>query len=133
MRGQNALIAMRRAGAIPDWVFIDTEPDWTKQADTWQRDNNTTASLLIEPKDRRLDMRCVTALNCFVQGDSRARVFEVRDACIAVGAKRVIACVMERSGEGEFVTFRAIESTDTTGAFTFKGPTSAEIESWLSS
>lgn len=115
MRGHTQLIDMRQAGKVPNWVFLETDPDPLREWADWERMDNTKASLLIEPTDKRLDLRCVIDLKCFVQGEGRARVHEIRDACIAAGAKRVIAAVMRRIGEGEYVAFRTEEITDTAG------------------
>lgn len=117
MRGHEKLVEMRVAGSVPEWVFVDTEYDKTHQYADWHRVDNTTAVVLVEPSDRRLDFRFVVGMKCFVQGENMNRVHEIRDACISAGAKRVIAAVMRRLGRDEFVAFQTIEQTDTDGLF----------------
>ena len=113
MRGQEKLIEMRKAGSVPKWVWIDTEPDAVECWREWAELDPTHACIQIEIGDKRPDLRCVVGLNCYVQGNSRERVFELRDDCIKAGAARVIASVMQRFGEGEFTAFRMLECTDT--------------------
>lgn len=117
MRGDKALIAMRQSGFVPDYVFINVSPDRLTQADDWQHMNSRTAHLELDPTDRvsRMDMRCVRGLRCYVEGEEQAKVEAMREACVAVGAARVIAAVMERRGSGEFVAFRVRHLSDTAG------------------
>lgn len=124
MYGHESLIEFRKAGVIPDGVWIDAGPvgaldpaqDWAKWVET-----QTHARIQIEPHDRvpRLDLRCVRGMQCRIDGEDTARVREVRDACIAAGAKRVIAAVLRRIGYGEWQSFQMTECTDTEGVIVF--------------
>lgn len=111
MRGHHELLVLRAAGFTPDWVFIDTDPDVLKNWSDWHSNHAANAALLVEDKDNRPDLRCVVGLKCMVQGEDRKRVFAIRDACIKVGAKRVIASVTI----ARFSEFRTVEVTDTAG------------------
>lgn len=115
MKGHQQLLALRKRGAVPDWVFIDLDSDPLNEWSDWERTNNAKAALLVEASDKRLDMRFVVKLACFVQGENKDRVMAVRDACIAAGASRVIATVTQRFGSGEYATFRTSLVTDTAG------------------
>ena len=113
MRGHEPLIAMRLSGSVPDCVWIDTDPDQLQRWRDWDKRKNSHAQIQIEDGDTRPDMRCVTGLKCYIFGTTARRVFAVRDACIAVGAKRVIAAVHTPIGIGEFQTFRLDHMSDT--------------------
>lgn len=120
MRGHESLIAMRRAGFVPDWVFIDTDPDALEAWRDWHKLDNRRASILVEPADRRFDFRFAIGLKCYVSGEDADRVHSVRDALIDARAERVIASVLERRGSGEFVAFNLTECTDTAGLMTME-------------
>lgn len=123
MRGQNRLIELRMSGSIPDCVWIDTAgPNTVNQADDWHAMNPAQAHLQTEAGDKvsRLDMRCVRGLTCYVEGTDQAKVAAMRDACISVGAKRVIAATMQRYGRGEYIAFKVTSMTDTAGAFCYE-------------
>lgn len=112
MRGHEKLIAVRLGGFTPKWVFIDlADPAELREWADWHDAHPDKASLLIDDSDARPDMRCVTGLNVFIQGDDTERVHMVRDACIAVKAKRVIANVTR----SHFSEFAVVETTDTAG------------------
>lgn len=112
MRGHEHLIQVRRNGYAPEWVFIDlADPANMREWADWRDTHPDKASLLIEDSDVRPDMRCVAGLKVFIQGDDAARVHLVRDACIAVKAKRVIANVTRT----HFSEFAVVETTDTAG------------------
>ena len=123
MRGSNGLIALRKAGVAPDWVWVDTDLTPAPFADETTLDNCIGIRLQIEKSDKpnRLDLRCVVGLNCYVQGETASVVHATRDACIDAGAKRVIAAVMDRKGRGEFVSFGVSDLTDTAGIFVLAG------------
>jgi len=118
MRGHEPLIAMRKAGFVPDWIFIDMGEDALESWRDWPTMNNRRASILIEPKDRHFDFRFAIGLPCYVAGEDMDRVHAVRDALIEAKAARVIASVLRRVGEGEFTAFKLVETTDTANIFT---------------
>ncbi len=122
MLGRQQLIEMRFRHQQPDCVWIDVDGQNTRNpASDWSDSYPAHAHLHADNEDRirRLDMRCVHGLKCYIDGTDRARVHAMRDACIEVGASRVIAWVMKQLGEGEFVTFQTIEVFDTQDEFTF--------------
>lgn len=120
MRGHTPLIAMRKAGFVPDWVFVETGPDVLEAWRDWPAIDNSRAQVQIEPTDRHLDVRFAVGLLCYVAGDDAKRVHQVRDALIAVKASRVIASVFERRPREGFVL---VECSDTANILT----TEAEI------
>ena len=121
MRGHEALLSMRKAGYRPGVVFVDTDPCQQRQWASWQDYSPTRAALWIEPKDnaRHIDLRCVVALPVLVTGTDAARVHAIAEACKTAGASRVVASVLERTGEGEFTRFQAVETTDTEEVLTW--------------
>ncbi len=127
MQGHTRLIEMRLAGYVPDWVFIETEPNSLRLADDWHEMDNTKAVLQLDAADRRPDLRCVAGLPCYVEGSDIHRVHAVRNACIAANAQRVIAAVLRRVGSGEWVAFNTIETTDTDGVFEYLAATASEV------
>jgi hypothetical protein len=127
MLGQARLIEMRLAGHVPDWVFIETEPNGLRLAEEWHTMDNTKAVLQLDVADKRPDLRCVAGLSCYVEGSDIHRVHAVRDACIAANAQRVIAAVLRRVGSGEWVTFNTIETTDTDGVFVYSAAAASEV------
>lgn len=124
MYGHEPLIEFRKAGKVPSGVWIDAGPVGTlNQAQDWSQwiETRTRAQIQIEPADRieRLDFRWAFGLDCWVDGEDPVRVRQVRDACVAAGAIRVMTAALQRIGEGEFVTFRLIEATDTAGEMVY--------------
>lgn len=123
MRGHEPLIEMRMKGHVPDCAWIDTDKDNLEAWRYWLEMNNASANIQIEPTDKHPDLRCIVGLPCYIQGSDRKLVAAIRDACIAAGASRVVAMFMERFGQGEFVAFRVLEVTDTSGLLTYTRPT----------
>lgn len=95
MKGQEALLAMRKAGKAPSAVFIETATDRLKQSSDWQHNTPGMAALLIEPDDipAMLDLRCVVGLLVSISGDCEELVGRVHEACVAANAKRVVSSV----------------------------------------
>jgi hypothetical protein len=120
MRGHEALIAMRRQGAVPDVVWIDTDLARLPMADDWLEVTPRHAHVQLDPADSpaRVDFRCVIGLTVSISGDDLKRVRATRDACVFAGAKRVIASTTKRIGRGEFAAFQLVELTDTDGHLT---------------
>lgn len=130
MRGHEKLVAMRHAGYVPDSVWIDTDAERAlPMPGDWHAIDNRKAHLQTEPGEKawRIDLRCAVGLICYVDGSRALEVRAMRDACIAAGAKRVIATVMRRLGAGEFITFELIEMTDTDGVHDWTQPTFDEV------
>lgn len=122
MRGVASLLALRSRGYVPDCVWIDTDAGSAIcQADAWAETNNTQAHLHVEPGDRisRLDMRCVRGLPCYIDGTSEKAVGDMREACIEVGARRVIAAVLVRQDKAGAVAFKTVSVTDTDSVFDY--------------
>ena len=117
MRGHEPLLAMRRSGHVPDWIYLDVDHDRLQSWRDWSEIDHRTARVLIEPTDRHFDFRFAVGLPCYVSGSVLSRVHAVRDALIEANASRVIASVLEPSGEGEFTVFRVVECTDTASHF----------------
>lgn len=106
MKGHLPLIAMRRQGARPDVVFVETEGDSLKSWMRWPDVSPRFPHVLVEPDDSvaRLDLRFVVDLTVFVAGEAKDRVHRVAQRCQQAGAARVIACVFAWTLEfGELV------------------------------
>lgn len=114
MRGQDAILAARRAGSKPESIQLLTQPyprglpSWSVPAD-W---------VFIEPGDavRGLDLRFVVGCMVLVDGDDDSRVRSVIDAAKKAGATRVIGHVVAARGE----SFDLIEIIDTDGVMTWR-------------
>ena len=131
MRGTEELIAMRKRRYVPSMVWINTDTgDQLPLAGDWHEFDNRNAQLQVQPGDRarHLDMRCVVGLPCYVQGNVKAEVLAMRDACVKAKASRVIAAVMKQIGHGEWIAFQVSEMTDTQGHFTHTPATAQELE-----
>lgn len=102
MRGHQQLVEMRRAGARPDIVFVETDPAMFAATEDWHVESPSRAQVRIEPADsvHRLDLRFLVGLPVWVNGTDSARVFAVAEACERHQAGRVIASV---SNETEVV------------------------------
>lgn len=94
MRGHMPLIAMRRKGAMPDMVWVETDrDDAVRQWHHWPVDTPHIAHIEIDRDDpvHRMDLRCLVGMRCTVVGQDSGRVQQVVRACIDAGAARVIA------------------------------------------
>lgn len=120
MRGHLALIAMRQRGAKPDLVWLETNPERDPCCDDWLEITPKHAHLQFDPEESpaRVDLRCVVGLTVSISGSNLKRVRATRDACIAAGAKRVIASTTRQIGNDEFPAFQVMELTDTDGHLT---------------
>jgi hypothetical protein len=97
MRGHQPLIALRMSGLAPDLVSIATEPSPWRDFENWPEWTDVP-QIEIEPGDnlRRLDLRFLVAIEAvMVAGVDRERVDAIADACLAAGAKRVLAFAHE--------------------------------------
>lgn len=120
MRGHQALIAMRRAGAIPDAVWLGTDAALDPRCTDWLDTTPRHAQLQLDADESplRADLRCVVGLLVCVTGSDLQRVRQTRDACIAAMASRVIATTTRSVGNDEFPAFQVVEITDTDGHMT---------------
>jgi hypothetical protein len=123
MRGHEALLTMRRAGAAPSLVMLDTMPCPLASWRDWQHIDPTIAHLQLDAEDRpqRLDLRCVVALTVMVSGTDAELVQATAQACEAAGAKRVIAHAYRPTGSGDLIDAEPIFTTDTQGQLTWPG------------
>lgn len=101
MRGQQLLIAERKAGRSPSRVWIDTDRDMLKCWADWNRVTPGEAHLQIDPQDRPelIDLRCIVGLTVLVEGVNAIRVAAVAKACKEHQAGRVLAIVCTPGGE----------------------------------
>jgi len=115
VKGQDALLTMRRGGKAPSIVFVETTSDRLKTWRDWQAVTPGMATLLIEHDDvpALLDLRCVVGLVVSIAGDCEEFVGRVHDACIEAKASRVISTVTRPNHRGDHEVIRI---TDTTGA-----------------
>lgn len=124
MRGHEPLLAMRRKGLKPAGVWFALEADeghrsWPQSLGIeWRRWPNSTghATVQIDPADSigLLDLRFVVGLTAWVQGEDRARVERLHQACQDFGAARVLSCVMGTNHRGQP---KLLASFDTDGHF----------------
>lgn len=123
MHGQEKIIGMRMGGSVPDCVWIDAdEPGALHPEADWHVLNNRQAYVTTDANQRphRLDLRFLKGLDCYIDGTDAARVNATRDACIAAGARRVVAWTMRRLGNDEFPAFRLVDVSDTEGHMTME-------------
>ncbi len=92
MRGHEALLAMRRKGYSPQWVFIDTWADPLGFWGCWPVETPHRASVEVHDADMLsgLDFRFVVGLQVLVMGEKLARLQAIAEACKEAGAKRVV-------------------------------------------
>lgn len=113
MKGAEAVRQMRRAGYAPRMVDISTDPVKPHLIGCV----GGYATMQAE-RPNMADLRCVVGLMVTVDGTNAERVHAMRDACIAAGAKRVIAAVLRVLDYGPDVDrVRVVEMSDTGGVF----------------
>jgi len=120
MRGHEPLLAMRRAGRVPDavWLSLDPDPEWRTWPAAlgvrWKRypDAVGSARVEIDPSDipARLDLRFVVGMVTWVHGSNLGRVEQLHRACAAAGAKRVLSAVVEVDARGEHRTTAMLDT-----------------------
>lgn len=91
MRGHEALIAMRRRGKAPRWVFIDAGDDPHGLHTDWQVETPYRAHVEVAGADliTSLDFRFVVGLSVLITGDDLARLKRIAEACEECEAVRV--------------------------------------------
>ena len=111
MRGHQPIATMRRQGAAPRIVFVDSVPCQWQCWKTWPLSTPHSAQVEIEPDDfvAGLDLRYAVDLTVVVNGDNLARVTAIGRAFEAAGAARVVASTIARNGNVYAVT----HTTDT--------------------
>lgn len=113
MTGQDAIIAMRRSGKSPRFVWVQ---DFTAAPCAF-------LNVSLKPTDlpEQQDWRFLVGLTALVEGFDAARVERIAAAC-GQYAKRVIANTMvEVPGEtSPWLKFSAIKTTDTEGVMTWQ-------------
>lgn len=114
MRGQEALIAMRRQGIRPVAADISDGMDSLGCWRDWQHWTGT-AHIDVQPEDRinRLDLRCVIGLFVVIAGRDSGRVQKLHDRCVEAGARGVMATVYAIKPNGDL---QALERIETLGA-----------------
>lgn len=87
-------------------LFLSDDLDEIGMWRWWPRED-TAAHVEVQPQDRigLLDLRFAVGLLVFVTGTDRDRVKALHDACVDVGAKRVLSYVMQPRG----TEYRAVE------------------------
>lgn len=113
MTGHDHIVAMRRAGRSPRFVWVQdfSVAPWA------------TLNVNLAPRDvpEQQDWRFLVGLTALVEGFDAARVERIAAAC-GQYAKRVIATTMvEVPGEtSPWLKFSAIKTTDTEGVMTWQ-------------
>jgi hypothetical protein len=99
MRGQEQLIAMRKAGKKPRSVQIFVGHDPSEEWRDWHEVCARHAEIEIADDDflSSLDLRFVVGLAVFVFGACHRRVKAIHDACVGQGAERVVSGVTNGS------------------------------------
>lgn len=106
MTGQDTILAMRRAGRRPDFVWVSDFAQATLDGLTVRVAGDTP---------ELLDLRFLVGVTALVDGSDPARVQRIAKACQQV-AKRVIASVIQPVNE---VRWETRQITDTEGALTW--------------
>lgn len=108
MTGERPLLAMRRAGQKPAYV-------WVSDFDDALLDGLTVRVSGDSPE--LLDLRFLVGSVAIVEGSDQSRVDRIAAACIAAKASRVIASTMRRDGYGRY---DSINVSDTEGVMTWQ-------------
>lgn len=88
MRGHERIIALRKSGRKPEWVFINDWPCATDWADFGDFATVCTDGDVIA----RLDLRFVVGLKVNISADTEERAKALFDAAKSFGAHLVAAC-----------------------------------------
>lgn len=123
MRGAAALVSMRMRGVAPSMVFLDAwcPLGWlgaiATAYDTWHIDHPHRAHLMLDRADvpARVDLRCIVGLAVMINEDNAAAARAMRDACVAAGARRVIASACDVVVDGEITRVAHLWTSDTEG------------------
>lgn len=120
MLNANFLTEMRRRGYAPQKVYIDL--DIPMKASRLTPFNPQAPHLHIAPDEnvKTIDMRCFKDLVVQIDGTDAERLAAVAAAVEAAQASRVITCRYVAVGEGEWLSFRIVEVTDTLGVVTWQ-------------
>jgi hypothetical protein len=96
MRGQEQLIALRKAGKAPRTVQIFAGLDHSQAWRDWHEVCARHAEVEINDDDflSGLDLRFVVGLRVILVGSSERRVRSIHNACAAIGAKSVTSAVV---------------------------------------
>lgn len=114
MRGHEALVAMRRRGMRPVSADISDGMDRLGCWRDWQHWTGV-AHVEVQPGDsiNRLDLRCMVGLIVSVAGTDPVRVRALHDACVAAGARAVMAAVYAPTASGDLRRVDGIETLPT--------------------
>lgn len=120
-------MAMRLAGNAPSMVFLDSWAPlgWLGSIatayDTWHLEHPHRAHLMLDRGDTasRVDLRCVHGLAVMVGESDAAVAVALREACVAAGARHVIASACDVHVDGEFVRVHHLWTSDTKGHMTW--------------
>lgn len=130
MRGHEPIIAMRRRGKRPAFVFLDTTRTTAPMCEwrDWPNVSPAIPSVWVEPDDapHRLDLRFVFGLSVVVTGIDADRVKALADAAYSAGALRVIASVTTDGPNP-----RAVSVTDSFGILDADTPESGRTAQLL--
>lgn len=88
MRGHEKLIEMRRAGKVPQIVFVNDYPCKTDWFETGEHVTLCTAGDSIT----LLDLRCLVGLRVSISSPNESRAKALAEHCKAAGAATVAAC-----------------------------------------
>lgn len=101
MRGNEHLIAMRNKGYKPRSVWVECLPMNSFAKSLLSPHIKNDMDIHLDRKDidviGRLDLRCLTGLNVYVNGPNDETTQSVADACLRAGAVRVIASFFDVS------------------------------------
>ena len=111
MRGHHHIATMRRQGAAPRLIFVDTDPCRWNSWRHWHERTPHSPQVEIEPGDfvAGLDLRYAYGLAVIVNGSDLTRVQAVGRAFERSGAARVVTATTRRAG----AVCEVIDYTDT--------------------
>lgn len=98
MNGHQQLLAMRRAGRVPQCVWLEDGPcvqssDWHEQANPFTQQHHAHIRVAADDIPEALDLRCLVGLTVHVVSQrDKGREERLWRAAVDAGAATAIAC-----------------------------------------
>ena len=86
MKGQDAIIELRKSGRKPSTVFLN---DYESDVDRFETGDHFTISISPDEQPERLDLRFLVGLRVSISASTEKRARGLLEACKVVGAKTV--------------------------------------------
>lgn len=101
MRGQQALVTMRRSGMRPAAVWFTIDEQDPRSSDWHLLDEPCVIEVPRTDGIATLDLRFIVGMTAIVQGSNRARCEAMHHACRAAGAAKVMTHVSQPTGRDD--------------------------------